>query len=175
MSEWSRPSWQEWLSGLETEEQHRAEALRDTFARRGADDPEGWARSEVNEDIAQLTRYLFLRATWRRMEWAVREALSSESARRLMASGCDLATMESVVKAAVLDVSFNVCFLLDSPDGTSWPEGGTHRSDIEPHDRRWRLMEVAPDGSLTGRDVGGLHESLRDTDPTLNDAREWFA
>ena len=30
----------------------------------GADDAEGWARSEVRENVAQQARYLFLRQLW---------------------------------------------------------------------------------------------------------------
>lgn len=31
----------------------------------GAPDPEGWARSQINEGIPQLQRFLFLRQAWR--------------------------------------------------------------------------------------------------------------
>ena len=49
MSEWSWPTWDEWLAGLDQETRRRAEELRDDFTRRGAREPEGWARSEVSE------------------------------------------------------------------------------------------------------------------------------
>lgn len=40
-------------------------ALAETFRALGAGDPEGWAASEVEEDIPQLARFLFLRRLWR--------------------------------------------------------------------------------------------------------------
>src|SRR5439155_5250308 len=174
MSEWSWPSWDEWLSGLDAETRIRAEKLRADFARRGADDPEGWARSEITEDIAQMTRYLFLTATWRRMQDAVNDALAAQPAALLIESGCDKDTLETVVKTAVYSLAANLCYLLDEADGTTWIEDGVRRSDVEPNDPRWGLRELRPDGSLSGRDVGGLHESLSETDPSGNEGSGWL-
>jgi hypothetical protein len=171
----STSRWDDWLAGLDDDTRSRAVKLRDDFARRGAEEPEEWARSEVGGDIPQMARFLFLTATWRRMESAVRQALRSETARQLHASGCDMAKAEALIRSAVLDVSFNLCYLLDEPDGTSWFEGGVQRSDIEPGDPRWMLCEVGPDRSMTGRDVGGLHESVQETDPDRNEAQGWLA
>jgi hypothetical protein len=39
--------------------------LAETFRELGAGDPEGWAASEVEDDIPQLARFLFLRRLWR--------------------------------------------------------------------------------------------------------------
>jgi len=44
----------------------------------GAADPESWALSEVSEDIAQLTRFLFLRRVWRRMRSCADDALAGK-------------------------------------------------------------------------------------------------
>src|SRR5580704_6108254 len=100
----SWPSWDEWLNGLDPETRRRAEELRGEFARRGANDPESWARSEVSEDIAQLTGYLFLRGVWRRINSAVADALETEPARRLLTSGCDRAQLESLIRHTVYAV-----------------------------------------------------------------------
>ena len=35
------------------------------FHRLGAKDPEAWARSQIEEGVPQLARYLFLRQAWR--------------------------------------------------------------------------------------------------------------
>jgi hypothetical protein len=35
------------------------------FEKLGAADPDGWARSQLEEDIPQLARFLFLRQAWR--------------------------------------------------------------------------------------------------------------
>jgi hypothetical protein len=175
MTEWWDLSWDDWLASLDDDARQRAVALRDKFAAYGADEPESWVQSEVQNDVAQLARFLFLSATWRRMEWAVDEALNSNTAAELRAAGCDMAKIEQVVKSAVLDVSSNLCYLLDEPDGTVWTEDGARRSDVRDGDPRWMVSEVAADGSLTGRDVGGLHESVQETDPDRNEARGWLA
>ena len=46
----------------------RAEALADRFAAAGAEEPEEWALSEVEDDIPQLARFLLLRRLWRSAE-----------------------------------------------------------------------------------------------------------
>lgn len=53
------------FASLDAEQRRRAEALADRFRELGAEDPEGWAASEVEEDIAQLARFLLLRRVWR--------------------------------------------------------------------------------------------------------------
>ncbi len=39
--------------------------LADLFARLGAREPDAWARSQINENIPQLARFLFLRQAWK--------------------------------------------------------------------------------------------------------------
>jgi hypothetical protein len=53
------------LAHLPPEDRRFAEALAEQFRALGAGDPEGWAASEVEEDIPQLARFLFLRRLWR--------------------------------------------------------------------------------------------------------------
>jgi len=38
--------------------------LTEIFASLGADDPAGWARSQLREGIPQLARFLFLKEAW---------------------------------------------------------------------------------------------------------------
>src|SRR5262245_12222892 len=45
----------------------REKELADLFRKVGASDPEGWARSQIEEGIPQLARYLFLRQAWRQV------------------------------------------------------------------------------------------------------------
>ena len=56
------------FAGLDREQRRRAEELAEKFRDVGAGEPEGWAASEVEEDIPQLARYLFLRCVWRSAE-----------------------------------------------------------------------------------------------------------
>jgi hypothetical protein len=53
------------FESLDGEQRRRAEALAEQFRELGAGDPEGWAASEVEADIPQLARFLFLRRLWR--------------------------------------------------------------------------------------------------------------
>lgn len=50
---------------LSPEDRRRAEELAEKFHAAGAGDPQDWALSEVEEDIPQLARFLFLRSVWR--------------------------------------------------------------------------------------------------------------
>ncbi|HEX6368703.1 MAG TPA: hypothetical protein VF006_07220 [Longimicrobium sp.] len=50
---------------LSPEDRKRAESLAERFSELGAGDPEAWAVSEVEEDIPQLARFIFLRRLWR--------------------------------------------------------------------------------------------------------------
>lgn len=50
---------------LDAEQRRRAEALAERFRAAGAQAPEEWAASEVEDDIPQLARFLFLRRLWR--------------------------------------------------------------------------------------------------------------
>jgi hypothetical protein len=50
---------------LPPEDRTRAEELAERFRAAGAEEPEEWAASEVEEDIPQLARFLLLRRLWR--------------------------------------------------------------------------------------------------------------
>ncbi|HEX5869006.1 MAG TPA: hypothetical protein VFY65_01250 [Longimicrobium sp.] len=50
---------------LSPEDRQRAEELAERFRAAGAEEPEGWAASEVEDDIPQLARFIFLRRLWR--------------------------------------------------------------------------------------------------------------
>ncbi|HYR09163.1 MAG TPA: hypothetical protein VEQ60_15375 [Longimicrobium sp.] len=56
------------FESLDAEQRRRAEELAEKFREAGAEEPEGWAASEVAEDIPQLARFLFLRSVWRSAE-----------------------------------------------------------------------------------------------------------
>jgi hypothetical protein len=57
---------------LPPEDGRRAEALAETFRSLGAEEPEAWALSEVEDGIPQLARFIFLRRLWRGVdEWTL--------------------------------------------------------------------------------------------------------
>jgi hypothetical protein len=53
------------FSHLSPEDQRRAQALAERFRVAGAEHPDGWAVSEVEDDVPQLARFIFLRRLWR--------------------------------------------------------------------------------------------------------------
>ena len=53
------------FAGLDAGQRRRAQELAGTFRDLGAGEPEVWAASEVEDDIPQLARFLFLRRLWR--------------------------------------------------------------------------------------------------------------
>lgn len=55
--------WDEAFRSLPEADRCRAAELTERLRLAGARDPRGWALSEVGEDIAQLTRFLFLRGS----------------------------------------------------------------------------------------------------------------
>lgn len=50
---------------LPPEDRKRARTLAERFRALGAGDPEAWALSEVEDEVPQLARFLFLRRLWR--------------------------------------------------------------------------------------------------------------
>ena len=138
----------------------------------GAADPQSWALSEISEDIAQLTRFLFLRGVWRRMRSCADDALASPLADELRRDGASEDHLREFTQRALGDLAFSLLYFIDEPDGTSWGTPPEH--DVADGDRRWLLAEVEPGRRPTGRDVGGLHESLSDTDPAGTEGAGWI-
>ncbi|MBN2392440.1 MAG: hypothetical protein JXR84_17045 [Anaerolineae bacterium] len=151
-----------------------AAELEETFRRLGAHEPESWARSEIEENIPQLARFLFLRAAWRCVvseddnSWIDRAIETSErhpnapcagigpALNRLLAEGVDRQDIVDIVRVKQYETLFDLCYLLDDP------------GDLEPEleEMHWVLHEVGQNGRLTGRIVQGLYESLLSMDPT---------
>lgn len=158
--------------------QKHVEELTRIFRRIGAPEPDSWARSEVTEDIPQLCRFLFLRQAWRLLvaeqdhSWidnAIKEPEDSPGApcsgigpalKRLIAEGIDRQDLTDVVRIMQYDVLFGLCYLLDDP------------GDVEPEVANvcWGLFELDENGRI-GRPIGGLHESVLNTDPTGREMR----
>jgi hypothetical protein len=163
--EW--PTWEEWLAGLDNERRSRALALVERFQTAGCASPGDWVRSEIDEDIPQLARYLFLRLLWddRLQPWRTGAAFAElPQARALLDSGTDLARLLELLVLVVSDTVWRTLTLLD-------------RAWVHPRidDRAlpgWRLMEVGGGtGELTGRELVALHESLREVDPEGDEGR----
>lgn len=139
------------------------------MAELGAPDPGSWASSEITEGIAQQARYLVLRRIWAIAitPWRDQQTLLLyPSLARLLDNGTDPGLLAKAIRQVVLEAAGSVICVID--------EGFDHTA---PGDAPgWALMETHNDGSamaLTGRDVGGLHESLLQTDPQHTEAADF--
>lgn len=152
--------------------------LTELLTRLGAPDPSGWARSELEEDIPQVARFLLLRQAWQHVvadgdqawidAWRDLSAQSPSAPcagigpalERLLAAGADRDDLTTVVRVMQYSTLFGLCYLLDDP------------GDVEPEvaELGWALVEVDAEGTV-GRHIGALHESLLETDPSGREMR----
>jgi hypothetical protein len=154
------------------------QALTELFRKLGARAPEDWARSQIDEKLPQLARYLFLRQAWglvvgeENTAW-IDHAIASAAAspdepyagvghalRRLRAAGATDADMTDLVRGMQAELLFQFCYLLEDP-GPLEPEV----SDVA-----WALVQVDGAQKVVGR-INGLHESVLETDPTGREMR----
>jgi hypothetical protein len=155
------------------------ESLAALFKRLGARNAEAWARSQVDEGINQLGRFLFLRAAWRTVindgdvSWiqdcvarSKRDpnapgAAAGAALERLLATGAsrdDLATVARVMQWQTL---FGLCHLLSDP--------GVLEEEVK--DYAWYLMGADMESDEQLGSIDGLHESVLETDPTGREMR----
>ena len=152
--------------------------LTHLFEVAGARDPSAWARSEVDEGIPQLARFLFLRQAWRSViadgdvRWIEREIHSATrnpkapgselglALARLQDAGADPRDLTLIARNVQWQLLHSICYQLSDP------------SIEEPELRHvaWRLFEVDEKGRI-GRPIEGLHESVLETDPTGREMR----
>lgn len=135
--------------------------LTSRFESLGASEPASWARSELTENFAQTARYLFLRALWRRLEAQLDEV--DGAVHRVLAAGGSREDVRHALSSSLYSVAFDFVYLLDEPDGTF--HASEPLNDVGEGEPRWVLMEASPSGEVTGREVGGLHESLMEAVP----------
>ena len=152
------------------------EELTALFRKLGAEDPEGWARSQHNEGIDQLARFVFLREAWKfvvppgdsswidnvianaKMRPSDPGSRVGQALERLLALGADRKDLHEVVRDMQHELLFSLCYLLDGPD------------ELEPKlaDLSWQLVRIDEDGEIVST-IDSLHESVLETDP----AGEW--
>ncbi|MFF7888707.1 hypothetical protein ACH40F_47970 [Streptomyces sp. NPDC020794] len=165
MTNWAQ-MWTDYLAGLDDDQRYAAQALHNRFAELGADEPLAWAFSQVTEGIPQMARYLILRRFWSEAinQWEQPRAIDALPAtHRLLASGADRADIARVARTAAFETIAAVVNVLD--------EG--FASDLDDDSLPgWCLQETTRDGTPTGRSIGGLHESLLETDPSGNEAED---
>ncbi len=139
----------------------------------GAPDPAAWAKSEVQENIPQLARFMFLRQAWHCIvsegdaTWIDKHIAASKqnsqspgaalgpALERCLATGCSRQDLLEVTRTAQCQVLHAICYLLSDPS----------IEEPELQHIAWALVEVGPEGH-PGRQLGSLHESVLETDPT---------
>lgn len=152
--------------------------LTSLFQKLGAPNPESWARSQIEEGIPQLQRYLFLRQAWRNIiaddssGWIDAELNSAAqdpegpyagvgaSLRRALEAGASRDDLTQIARGMQAQLLFGICYLLDDPNIPE-PELGQVS---------WGLFQTDEEGTAVER-ISGLHESVLETDPTGREMR----
>lgn len=153
--------------------------LADLFRTLGASEPELWARSQIEEGIPQLLRFLFLREAWQNVlpdgdtSFIGREIESAQrgpsepyaglgaALERCRAAGAADADLGEICRCAQAQMLFHICCLLDC----------SHPLPAPVEDLCWGLFEVDEARGSIGQQIGGLHESVLETDPTGREMR----
>ena len=154
------------------------EKLAELFRKLGAADPEGWARSQIEEGIPQLARYLFLRQAWRQVvseddstwiDTSIERAQKhpdepyagiGHALSKLRVRGATNEEITDVVRGMQAELLFSLCYLLGDP--------GDLEAEVE--GMGWALVQVDEAGEILGA-VEALHESVLETDPTGREMR----
>src|SRR4029453_8552845 len=135
-------------------------------------------RPAGQEDIPQLARFLFLRQAWPAVvreedqRWIAHEIEASEkrptdpgaggglALKRLLQAGANANDLTELVRVMQWRLLFHLCYLLQDP------------GDVEPEASHvgWALFEIdANDQPM--RHIGGLHESVLETEPRGREMR----
>jgi hypothetical protein len=132
----------------------------------GAPDPSGWARSEINENIPQQARFLFLRSIWPELidiytsEAQVRRI---PAAARLLDTGASFDDLTTALRAVAYFAAVGVIVRVD--DGFD--------SDAPDDAPGWDLVEVAGN-EYTDRQIRALHEDLLSLDPSGREGADFL-
>jgi hypothetical protein len=150
---------------MEPEKVAKLRSLAERFKKLGCENPESWARSEVEEDIPQLARFVFLRQLWGLVITPSRmRELNNFSGpnddgrggalRRIKDCGVDNKDLLTIVREAQVSVIREVASILDE----------LYTLGPEFEGINWGLFEVDEEYRPT-RPMDGLHESIDDTQP----------
>jgi hypothetical protein len=148
------------------------------FKKLGARNPEGWARSQLEEGIPQLARFLFLRQAWAQVvheddgNWIHAQIQRSEklpdepfagvglALQKLRARGATDGELTDLVRGMQAELLYLFCHLLEDP--------GVVEPEVK--DIAWGLVQVDEKGKFVS-DICGLHGSVLETDPTGREMR----
>lgn len=150
------------------------------FTELGASSPESWAKSQVEEGIPQLLRFLFLKSAWQYVvdegdgSWIDEEiklarncpqgpyAGLGKALEKLRIQGVANEDLTTIARCLQAQTIFSLGYLLDA---------GPSEQTEEIQDVTWGLFQVDDDGRPFGPAISGLHESVLDCDPTGREMR----
>ncbi|HEY8065110.1 MAG TPA: hypothetical protein VIF40_10345 [Methylosinus sp.] len=152
-----------------------AQELSALFQSLGARNPKAWAKSQIEENIPQLARFLFLRQAWKFVVTEGDAGWISDiknidpnapggsaitSINKLIKGSGDEDSLTTVVRVMQWRLLHSLCQLLDDP-GDIENEAG---------DIAWRLFEVDENDRPISI-MGGLAESVLETEPSGREMR----
>jgi hypothetical protein len=153
-----------WLQQFPADTRQRAQRLLHALNELGCDDPEGWARSEVEENIPQLARYQFLHTLWPQMIDSWRDGITNiPAAQRAQRAGASRDDLTQLAQAVAYETVFAMLSHLADDD---------QATDSLPS---WTLTETDPAGTPTGRSLDSLHEDLLALDPSGQEGRHLWS
>lgn len=148
--------------------------LTKIFEELGADNPEGWANSQITEGINQLGRYVILSEMWKCVidkhdtAW-IDEALKHANStshwnykkgkllKNMLEKGVSKQEIIDLVRDEQYGVLFDTAYIMDGPRNSSdLPE--------EIQDINWAIFQINEDGEPVSP-IYGLHEDLLEMDP----------
>jgi len=149
--------------------------LSELFRKLGARDPAGWARSQLEEGLPQLARFLFLRQAWKLVvkpddpSWIPQARQTNADGpggavgpalERLLSAGASQDDLTTVVRVMQWWLLAGLYRLLDHPGDL----------EAEVKDVAWRLFQVDDNDCPTAA-IGGLLESVLETEPSGREMR----
>jgi hypothetical protein len=150
--------------------------LTEIFRRYGADDPESWARSQLEEGIPQLAIFSFAKAMWtcvvdedddhwidQEIQWAKDRpndpcAQIGPALSEMLSKGVSRRAIIDLVRVIQYGALYHVASLID----------GSHLEDVPI--QHWTLYQVDENDHLAAT-IQGLHEVLLSLDPTGREMR----
>jgi hypothetical protein len=152
-------------------------ALTEIFRKYGADEPEDWARSQIEEGIPQLALFSFCKSLWagvlseddstwidEEIRWSKTRptdpcAQAGTALTDMLAKGVSRETIIDLVRVVQFEAFSHACVILD----------GARIEDVPM--REWMLVQYDEDSDEPIAALSGTHELLLGLDPTGREMR----
>jgi hypothetical protein len=162
-------------------EAEKIQELACHFKALGAVDPEGWARSQVQEGIPQYARFVFLRQMWQNVvregdtAWIDSEIAAAERRprdpgasvgpvlKRMLALGVSREDIAELARVMQWQTLAGIAYQIDDSGGVSYPSDSTPQV-------HWALCEVTEEGEVL-HSIDAIHESVLDVEPSGREMR----